>query len=347
MSNELDNKRLKRLKAIDEILSSTKNGVSMAELIEHVKSSEGVEADRFSIKRDIGLLNEMDFTTISEYRSVRNIRNQQNRKIEFFRYVNPTTTLFKINISQDERDFLSEALAMLGLKGIESMKFYRSLDLKKTNKNKQVISFTKNPVESKVSNRFKDIYDAIRFKEIIRIGVSDRRPPYKTVYHTVHPWYLHEYNRRWYLFGFDEKEQDIRRYTLDRISKFQKLDKTNTKYRAAYKKMNEILHDVVGVSIDDGDILDILFWVSDVSADYVAKKYIHHSQKEMTPEEAEKIVGHPLAYDGGKYFTIRCKENYELRREMLSFGSALVVLSPDILRSTLKSQLKEMLEIYS
>ena len=111
--------------------------------------------------------------------------------------------------------------------------------------------------------------------------------------------------------------------------------------------MNEILHDVVGVSIDDGDILDILFWVSDVSADYVAKKYIHHSQKEMTPEEAEKIVGHPLAYDGGKYFTIRCKENYELRREMLSFGSALVVLSPDILRSTLKSQLKEMLEIYS
>ncbi|MDE6552787.1 MAG: WYL domain-containing protein [Muribaculaceae bacterium] len=344
MSNELDNNRFKRLKALDEALFSSPAGVTMAELMEKVLAS-GVEANRFSIDRDLDLLDEMGFEIEKEKRVIKDIKNQQSRKVYFIKYRHPGNSLFKVDISNDEKDFLSEALAMLGLKGIDSMKFFRKLNLKaKTNKNKQIISFTKNPVENKVSRWFQSIYDSIRFKEVIRIGVRDRKPPYKVIYHTVHPWYLREYNRRWYLFGFDEEDGCIRRYTLDRITKLQ--ETAGIKYRPAYVKMDDILQDVVGVSVEDTEILDILFWVSDVSADYVAKKYIHHSQKEVSPEEAKNIVGHTLDYEGGKYFTIQCKENYELRREMLSFGPALVVLTPEHLRDTLRLQLKDMLRMY-
>lgn len=344
MSNELDNNRFKRLKALDEVLSSSTAGVTMAELMEKVLAS-GVEANRFAIDRDLDLLDDMGFEIEKEKKNIRDLKNQQSRNVYFIKYRHPGNSLFKVEISAEEKDFLAEALAMLGLKGIDSMKFFRKLNLKaKANKNKQIISFTKNPVESKVSRWFQSIYDSIRFKEVIRIGLRDRLPPYKVKYHTVHPWYLREYNRRWYLFGYDEEEGCVNRYTLDRITKLQ--ETAGIKYRAADMKMDDILQDVVGVSVEDTKILDILFWVSDVSADYVAKKYIHHSQKEVSKVEAERLVGRPLDYEGGKYFTIQCKENYELRREMLSFGAALVVLTPEHLRDTLRSQLKDMLQMY-
>ena len=345
MSNELDNNRFKRLKALDEVLSSTKDGVTMAELMENILASTGVEANRFAIDRDLDLLDDMGFEIKKEEKTIWDPKNLQSRKVKTMKYLHPGNSLFKVEISPEEKDFLAEALAMLGLKGIDSMKFFRKLNLKaKTNKNKQIISFTKNPVENKVSKWFQTIYDSIRFKEVVRIGVRDRMPPYKVKYHTVHPWYLREYNRRWYLFGYDEEEDCVCRYTLDRITKFHEI--AGTKYRAADMKMDDILKDVVGVSIEDTELLDILFWVSDVSADYVAKKYIHHSQKEVSKEVAERIAGRTLDYEGGKYFTIQCKENYELRREMLSFGSALVVLTPEHLRSTLKAQRHQMLHMY-
>lgn len=316
----------------------------MAELMEKVVAS-GIEANRFAIDRDLELLDDIGFEIEKEKRTIRDLKNQQSRNVYFIKYRHPGNSLFKVDISAEEKDFLAEALAMLGLKGIDSMKFFRKLNLKaKGNKNKQIISFTKNPVESKVSRWFQSIYDSIRFKEVIRIGLRDRLPPYKVKYHTVHPWYLREYNRRWYLFGYDEEEGCVSRYTLDRITKLQ--ETAEIKYRAADMNMDEILQDVVGVSVEDTEILNILFWVSDVSADYVSKKYIHHSQKEVTKEEAEQIACPPLDYVGGKFFTIQCKENYELRREMLSFGPALVVLTPEHLRATLRSQLKDMLLMY-
>lgn len=345
MANDLDNNRLKRLRALDEILSSGKE-VSMTQIIEKVKDSTGIESDRFALNRDLKLLDSWGFEVLRTKKSIRDLKNQQSRNVTLFKYKNPNTSLFKVELTSDEKNFLSEALSMLGLKGIQHQTFFIRLHLKANpNSKKRFISFTKNPIENQVSKAFIYIYEAIKHKNVIQIGVHERTPPYTVITHTVHPWYLHEYNRRWYLFGFDEEEQAIKRYTIDRIDKKPKIKEKIT-YLPATQTIDEILHDVVGVSVEDVEVMEVLFWVSDVSADYVAKKLIHHSQQELTREEAEAKLGAAIDYEGGKYFTIRCKENYELRREMLSFGPALVVLSPAPLRSRLKSQLHQMLEMY-
>lgn len=356
MPTELDDNRLIRLHAIDQILSSEKKGVTMNELIERVteitdgrvRKDKKVNVNRFSIKRDLEVLSDMGHPTDdSNTISVHDKKNRQDRHIQLIRYEDPDSSLFKVDLTADEKKFLEAALGMLGLKGISSMKVFRNLNSKIDSKSKlqRWISFTKNPIEKQVSKYFDEIFTAIRLKDVIQVWIKDRKPPYTVRKHTVSPWYLHEYNRRWYMFGLEEESQQIKRYSLDQMTKKPKV-MTGKTYAAPLKSMDEILYDVVGVAVEDGEVLDVLFWVSDDSADYVSQKPLHHSQTEQTLENTAALLGSAPPYDGGKYFSIQCKENYELRRELLSFGPALVVLTPEKLRNTLKDQLTEMLERY-
>ena len=49
----------------------------------------------------------------------------------------------------------------------------------------------------------------------------------------------------------------------------------------------------------------------------------------------------------GRFFLIECKENYELIRELTSFGKDLVVLSPSPITGMVEKRISDMNEIYS
>ena len=91
----------------------------------------------------------------------------------------------------------------------------------------------------------------------------------------------------------------------------------------------------------------IVLWVSDNSKDYVVTKPLHESQRSVCGTKAQELYCQFPTLSGGQFFIIECKENYELIRELTSFGKDLVVLSPKPITDLVERRVSEMFEIYS
>lgn len=345
MSKEFDKNRLKRLRAIDEILSTSDEGVTMSQIIGQIGEITGIKTDRFAVIRDLKFLkDQLGMDVIESHVYLTYQKNSQIRKSKAYKYKNSETSLFKINITDEEREFLSKAMEMIGLKGICNLKLFKRLKLNSDYKS-SIISFTKNPLEKNIGVIFQNLLDTIKDKRVISIRIRDRKPPFNIVTHKVHPWYLREYNRRWYLFGMEDSSRTIMHYALDRI--VMPIRNLKRDYIDPTSSIDDILKDIIGVSLPDNATQEILFWVSDESADFVSRKLIHHTQVEIQKVERILLSALPSEVSGGKFFKIFCKNNYELRREMLSFGAELIVLYPNNLRDQLKAILQKMSENYA
>ena len=91
----------------------------------------------------------------------------------------------------------------------------------------------------------------------------------------------------------------------------------------------------------------ILFWVSDASKDYVATKAIHGSQVRLKGEVEQNLRSQYPNLEGGAFFTIDCICNYELIRELTSYGKELIVLSDCEVRNDILKRIHGMIDNYS
>ena len=112
--------------------------------------------------------------------------------------------------------------------------------------------------------------------------------------------------------------------------------------------MTERFEDIVGVTLyENRPVEHIVFWVSDRSKDYVITKPIHESQKSIKGELDNSLR---LKYDnlrGGAFFSIDCIPNYELIRELSSYGKELLVLEPTTIQDEIFNNIKQLYEDYS
>ncbi|MDE5882585.1 MAG: WYL domain-containing protein [Muribaculaceae bacterium] len=345
MAKEFDKNRLKRLRVLDQLLCKEGDGYTIKELVEKVSIQLNESVDRYAISRDLKFLTEnlgMSILYIPD--KIIDVKNGQPRNVNRLKYENADDSLFNLTLNKEDIDILSMALQMLGLKGVLQMRTFNKLQLNTKVKNK-IISYTANPQEKKIGNVFESLFRAIKNKEVIGFKLRDRLPPHKKISHIVRPWYLREYNRRWYMFGWDVKAQMLMHYALDRMEgSIKTIDKMEGK--PATESIEKILDEVVGISIPESGALDIMFWVSDKSADFVSRKPIHHTQVEINFDDPILEMYGKLKSQGGKAFKIRCKINYELEREMISFGPELIVLSPTELQKKVTNKLKLMLDNY-
>lgn len=208
---------------------------------------------------------------------------------------------------------------------------------------RQIISFTKNPLED--SSTFGELFTVISQKQVIELHYhtfSDLENV-KTV--VLHPYMLKEYNRRWYLIGAAHDTGKILNFRIDQINKFELL--SSYRYIPYKGDLNERFVDIIGVSLyEDRPLQTILFWVSDVSKGYVETKPLHDSQTHRRGEKEAELRRRYPKFEGGAFFTIECIENYELIRELTSFGAELVVLSPDEIRSKIINRISAMSQSY-
>lgn len=261
------------------------------------------------------------------------------------RYVDPSFTIFKKDMSEDEKYLLSEALSLLGqfdglpnLDGLETLR--KGLNVKT---DRQIISFTKNPLEN--STLLGELFTAISQKQVVELHYHRFDTPDEDRQTTLIPYLLKEYNRRWYLIAAAEDTGKILNFALDRIDSVVPLPSHN--YVEYDGDLNERFEDIVGVTLyDNRPVQTILFWVSDSSKDYVATKPIHESQRHYRNEKEEELRRQYPQLKGGAFFTIDCIENYELIRELISFREDLIVLSPDNIRDTVMERIAAMYEMY-
>lgn len=353
------NERLLRLRIIDELFSGNQNDkdenanrktYTVDEIKDYV-SKKGVDGyNRFKCARDLEFLIADPQVEVKEEKVA--AHGGTGRPLIKYGYEQKSPTLFEKNLSVDDKKLIGDILDTLQLKGISTLASFVKFDINygaELKKRKSpIISFTRNPKDKEISKILGELLKFIREEKVIKIEMTDRFDESKpTTHHIVHPWYLREYNRRWYLFGWEDGQ--INHFALDRIIKLSK--RANPKYKVPDKTIDQILENVIGISFKKSDLVEeSIFWVSSTSSDFVNKKPIHHSMKILTEEEVrnkidEKIV-EKLSKKKGVFYKMSCIINYELRREMMSFGPELIVLSPNHLRSWLYKILRDMAANY-
>ena len=262
-------------------------------------------------------------------------------------YKNASFSIFKQEMSREERNLLREVLNTIGqFDGLDNFEWLDKFKASLGNSHRrQIISFSSNPY-LKNSNLLGTLFDYISNKVVIRLS-----------YHTFadetirfidfHPYLLKQYNDRWYLIGAADSDKAILHFALDRIDKIEPLP--DKKYADCPDDLSERFEDIIGVTLPkDKNTEKILFWVSDGSKGYVETKPIHGSQAQLRGERAQQLRQQYPQLEGGAFFTIDCINNYELIRELCSFGKELIVLHSDgdVMKDVM-IRIKEMADQYT
>jgi predicted DNA-binding transcriptional regulator YafY len=149
----------------------------------------------------------------------------------------------------------------------------------------------------------------------------------------IHPYFVKQYNSRWFLFGLEDKTNRIPNIALDRILNVEIIRDIafipNTDI-----DFEHYFDDVVGVTIPPDDVQKekIVIKFTKKRFPYVASKPIHPSQQ--TVSEADGII------------SIEVKPNLELDQQILAFGPDAEVVSPESYRNEIKQKVEENMKKY-
>ncbi len=147
----------------------------------------------------------------------------------------------------------------------------------------------------------------------------------------IHPYYLKQYNNRWFLLGYNPEYEDLSIVALDRIEGvtfWEETFKRNLNFN-----FDAYFRDIIGVSIEkDKGIEHIRLKFTKERLPYVISKPIHFSQ-EIENEE-----------DG--IISIDVIPNKELLSELIWFRDDVEVLSPESLRTEIKEKISNMYKKY-
>lgn len=332
---------LTRYKYLDEMLSDRHHYYDINDLTE--KCNEKLanagfpEVTRRCIEKDINYLEYDPF--FAEI-----VRFKVNGK-KCVRYANPSFSIFQKELSDEESNLIMEVLKTIGqfdgLAHFEWLdRFKIGLGLKERPK---VISFSNNPYLQN-SNLLGVLFDNTSNQVVIELEYhtfSDRTK--RSI--IFHPYLLKQYNNRWYIIGSANEDGKILNFALDRIDKVTPMPEV--KYSPCEVDLAEHFEDIVGVTLYDNRAIEhIVFWVGDKSKDYILTKPIHESQKTIKGDADGDLRMKYTQLKNGCFFSIDCIPNYELIRELCSFGKELLVLEPTSVQEDVFDRIRQMYNDY-
>jgi predicted DNA-binding transcriptional regulator YafY len=195
---------------------------------------------------------------------------------------------------------------------------------------KPIIGYETN-IDYSGSIHIPELFNAILNKRVLSLVYK----PFKgePILVTCHPYYLKQYNGRWFLFGrHEELENDQWNFPLDRI---ESITETNLTYLNDKTDWEDYFYDIVGVTKPNRPEEEIKLRISANRLPYIRTKPLHPSQKIKTDES-----GNTLVY-------LRVIPNLELRSLILSFGSDIQVYEPHWLRRELINIIEKMCSKYN
>ncbi len=170
------------------------------------------------------------------------------------------------------------------------------------------------------------LHNAIFYKKVLLISYQpfENETPADI---TLHPYYLKQYNNRWFLFGYNPfNEKYDWNLALDRIV-------TITEIKGRYQKNNQIdwseyFEDIIGVTkTTDALVENVTLHFFGRTGKYIESKPIHGSQKSKWIDENILEVKLKLII------------NYEFERLMLSYSDSVQVVKPRVLADVIKERL--------
>lgn len=343
---------LTRIVLLDKLLADRYHAYSIQDMTDYLEQElpqygqEGGVSKR-CVEKDIEYL-EYNFPIPIEFEryavDAHSVASDHVYRKRCIRYADPTFSIFKGKLSDEEKGLLITALSTLGsFDGLDGFgwldDFSKRLGLIDT---KPIIQMSKNLLENKTL--MAEAFSAIRAScvVILRFKLFNNSEERQVI---ISPYLLKEYNRRWYLIGAADDTGKILTFALDRILSIVNLP--GFEFRKAPEDLSDRYEDIIGVSYyEENEIQKIIFWVSNKSAPYVDTKPLHGSQTNIRGEKEQCIREQYYVPSGGAIFSIECKENYELIRELCSFGGELKVLSPRSIVESIKQRIRSMYELY-
>ena len=324
-----------RLKVLDRCLR--RGGYSTSALMREVNHE--LELYGYAAVTSLNTIRQdMDYITNS-YPDIMIEDRKSGRNITYS-YRDPESSIFKLPFRDDELAQLSQCLAILSrfsgtpqTEWIERFIDRFSLSIKISADGKFVVGFDECK-ELKGKEYFSELVAAICSKQVLAIKYkSFRRGEIKEV--LLHPYYLKEYNNRWFLLGKEHGYNTVSTLAFDRIQEITPVTGVTYIENPGIDFNNEYFSDIVGVSkYLDREPEKIRLWVEKSLFPYIATKPLHDSQ------EIEKEL------DSGYEIRIEVRPNYELEQMILSFGDRMKILSPESLKASIKEKLTNSLKNY-
>ena len=253
----------------------------------------------------------------------------------YFKYSDPNFAIDKSPITPDEMDQLKETILMLNrFKGMPQFGWMEEILSKLEDKfhlngaEDSVIGFEQN-LDLKGLENITPLFEAIVNKQVLNIRYKSFKKN-KPITCEIHPYYLKQYNNRWFLFGWNTEFGAITNFALDRI---EAVSPMLGEYRPKPEGLDfdEYFDDVVGVTIPKGKVEHIVMRVAPDRYPYIKNKPLHPSQHN---------------YDKEFRISIDVIPNNELISLLLSFGSQLEVLEPQSVREMMREHVKTLNKFY-
>ena len=227
---------------------------------------------------------------------------------------------------------LSQFEGMPQFEGIQEIIAKLKTDLKISTNDKPFIGFDSSQ-DLKGIEHFSTLYNAVQNKTPLEITYKDFKSeaPYTYMFH---PYYLKEYNNRWFLFGLHpESWKSDWNVAIDRIVAVNPKDIPFIENDTI--DWQDYFSDMIGVSKSENAALEqIVLHFNQVTGKYMENKSIHETQK------------HKWINENTLELKINVMVNYERERLILSYGESVKVIEPEHLMLKINARLNNALINY-
>ena len=249
----------------------------------------------------------------------------------YYRYEDPEFSIRNKGINSAEAEQLKDTLSVLSrFKGLPQFDWVDEIKVRledtfklRVNQN-PVVGFESNPYLTGMEH-FEKLFNSIQNQQVLSIEYKSYRRE-NSIEMIISPWYLKQFNNRWFLFGYHEELKRISTLAIDRIMSIDTI-----KYEYTINEESDFesyFDDVIGVTVfDNAEIEKIVLHIDKKRWPYIRSKPLHHSQTINNNVDLEDYVE----------ISLKVKINNELKALLFSHMDAIKIIEPLSLREEFKS----------
>lgn len=308
-----------RYQALDKCFSNPYRLFFIEDLLEEVnKALEYVNGFDSVIKKR-QLFDDIKFMESESGWSIPLERFKESRRT-FYRYSDPNFSIKNQKITDNEIDVINSALIVLTrFRGLPQFDWINELSTKlkshfELEDAPEIISFDHNEFLAGL-DLLPSLYQSILNKAVLSVEYQAFHME-ASIEYVIHPYYLKQYNKRWFLLGLNSDDDLIYTIPFDRIKKIEIQKEEYIENKII--NFSEYFEDIIGVSRKPEDKpIKIKLSFNSKTAPYILTKPLHGSQKKLNYDEKGLIV------------QIEVIPNFELKQLILSYGDSVEILTPE------------------
>lgn len=261
---------------------------------------------------------------------------------KYYRYSDPDFSITNTPLSAQDMELMGNAVAVLkqlsgfsAFAGMEDLVGRLEDHLSAVRKEHEPVIFYEKNEQLRGLNFIPVLYEAIVAKTPLRLSYKSFKTRDSHEF-AFSPYCLKEFRNRWFVFGRRPEEPIVLTIALDRIVSISPATESDSFIVADDFDPQTWFDNVVGVTKAATDkSYTIRFWAAPEQVPYIETKPLHSSQLLLQRGE-----------DGSAIFQLELILNYEIERDLLSFGEGIKVLRPQRLVNRLKARFEKAAKLY-